>query len=80
MPRRAAIYRRDAEDRHHRITDVLIDQAAVRNNDPFECDETAIDEAGDFFGIQLLGNRGETGDVSEENGRLAPLTVPALFV
>ena len=61
-----------APHRHHRITDVLVDPAAVFGHDQVEAGPDAVHHPGDELGVHPLGHRGEAAHVGEQHRHLAP--------
>ena len=63
---------RDAKDRHNRITDELLDGAAVRLDDPTHRVEVTCEHAPGRLWVRPLAASGGTYDIGEEDGdRLA---------
>jgi hypothetical protein len=64
---------RDAEDRHHRVADELLDRAAVPL-DRGACDvEVAAHDRPQCLRIDALAERSRAADVAEEDGHRLPL-------
>ena len=59
-----------AEDRHHSVTDVLIQSAAVVEDDVGNMGEIVIQDLDDFFGRQSLAETGKTANVGKQNAYL----------
>ena len=64
---------RGAPDGHHRIADELLDGAAVAADHVRGELEVAGQGLADLLGVALLGERGESDEVGEEDGDEAPL-------
>src|SRR5580700_4289911 len=65
--------RSDAPDRHYRITDELLDAAAVATDDRAGRREVLAQELADVLGIALLRQRCEADQIREEHSDVAPL-------
>jgi hypothetical protein len=65
---------RDPEDRHDRVSDELLDRAAVALNDRLHPPEVADKQRPQRLRVDRLRERGRADDVTEEYGHhLAPL-------
>ena len=67
---------RRAEDRHHRVADEFLDEAAIARDRLRQGLEQRVLERADLFGIEPLRQRGESGEVGEEHGDLPPVGFP----
>ena len=70
--RAVASHLAETEDGQHAVADVLLDGAAVRGDDVLDRCQAAVDQLGDGFGVEGLGERGEAGDVGHDHGRVVP--------
>ena len=61
------VCRRGPEDRHHRITDELLDRATVTLEDRPQILEVATHARADHLGIRGLAERGRADEVAEEH-------------
>ena len=64
-----------AEERHHAVAEELVDRSLVAVDGLQDDLEGLIHDRVDVFGIQALGHRRETGDVSEEHRDLLALAL-----
>ena len=64
---------RRAEQRHDGVPDVLVDRAAVADDDTVDERREAGDELAHLLRVKLLRQRREAGDVGEQHGDLAAL-------
>src|SRR5439155_2851139 len=62
------VHRWNAEDSHHCVADELLNRAAVTLDDVLRDFEVARHHATQALGVDLLPERGRTGDVGEEDG------------
>ena len=62
---------RRAEERHHRIADMLVDGAAIARDDRFRPGIEGLDQAAQILGIEPRGQRGEAAEIGEQDGDLA---------
>jgi hypothetical protein len=62
----------DAEDRHHRVADELLDCAPVTLDDPAQVVEVTAHLRAERFGIRRLSQRRRADDIREENGHDLP--------
>src|SRR5262249_15672248 len=71
------VHLRDAEDRHHRVADELLDGSAVALDDRLHLVEVAAHQRPQDLRVDGLPKRGRAGDVAEEDGDdLAVLATP----
>ena len=75
--RMVGIVQRRAEQRHHHVADEFIDRSLVLEHDFDHAREVLIELADQFLGVSLLGHRGESADVGEQNRHL-PALAPQL--
>ena len=61
------VHVRDAEDRHHRVTDELLDGAAVAFERGPHLVEVSGHDAPERLGIEPFAHRGRAGDVAEDD-------------
>jgi hypothetical protein len=61
---------RDAEDRHHRVADELLDRAAVVLDRAASSREVAVEHAPQRLGVERLGELRRLDEVGEEDGDL----------
>ena len=64
---------RRAEQRHHRVADVLLDAPAVALDLGRDRAEVRALEVADLFGVAGLGTPGEADEVGEEHAHEPPL-------
>ena len=67
-----------AEQRHHGVTDELLDSASVPLELLFEPRVIRPEESGDILGVHLLGALGEPHEVAEENRDDLALLAPRI--
>ena len=58
----------EAEDRHHRVADELLDHAAVLLDRPLPAGEVGVDDLAGVLGVELAGEHGEVDEVGEHDG------------
>jgi hypothetical protein len=61
---------RRVPERHHGVSDELVDGAALRQNDIRQCGEVTRRLLHQCIRLHTLGNRGEASDIGEERGDL----------
>jgi hypothetical protein len=61
---------RVAEEGYHGVADILVDRGAIVQSDPRHLSQIAVEHRGELLGFEVLGGRGEIGDVGEEDGEL----------
>jgi len=61
-----------AEDGHDGVAEVLVDVTAVGLDDPAEFGEQVADDPLDGLRVATLGERGEPGEVGEQDGEGSP--------
>ena len=64
---------RRAEQRHHRIADMLVDRAAIADDDAVDELGVACHKLVQLFRVERLGQSGETREIGEKNGDLPPV-------
>jgi hypothetical protein len=62
------VHHRDAEDRHDRVSDELLDAAAVALDDVAHRLEEAREHAADALRVEPLAQLGRADDVTEQDG------------
>ncbi len=67
---------RDAEHRHDRVADELLEHAAVPRDGLPRCGEVGVLDHRDVLGVEPLGQRREADEVGEEHRHDAPLDCP----
>src|SRR5208337_1763153 len=72
-PRRVLVRNRRSEQRHEPVAAVLVDGAFEAVNFGGDQLEAALNDAMDLLGIELLAERGEVRDITEQDGHLPPL-------
>ena len=65
----------NAEERHHAVAEMLLDRAAVLARDPSRSLQAADHDRVGALRSGALGERGEAGDVCEEDGRPAAFSL-----
>ena len=65
---------RNAEDRHDRVADELLDRPSVTHHDVACAGEVPVEHVAERLGVELLPEHGRVGHVAEHDGdRLAHL-------
>ncbi|MGF6962090.1 hypothetical protein QFZ97_008046 [Paraburkholderia youngii] len=70
---------RRAEQRHHRVADVLVDRAAIGEHDPVDQRRIASDQRAQVFGIERARQHRVPAQIGEQNRDL-PALVRGHFV
>ena len=67
---------RGSKQRHDCVADMLVDRAAVANDDAVHQRREARHQLMNLFGVQRTREGREPGEIGEEYGDLAPLARP----
>src|SRR4029077_18681844 len=60
--------KRRAPERHHGVTNVLVERAAMPEDDLRHLGEVAVQQVGHFLRVERFGECRETSNIAEEHG------------